>query len=188
MLLIRSKAPIMFTVTLGADVLYPVRFPGIPWHKCAIVLAESSSTQIIDISMPGWCIKAWEWCRRVQDFIARNEVTLSGISFRKAEKRESWTEVYMQHWNMATWYTQIARFMRPTWGPSAADRTQVGPVLAPWTCYLGSYQQRYRSSMYVYEYTGVYWNYCYPIPCIWNIHMYKVKQNNTKHMHKCNSA
>ena len=27
----------------------------------------------------------------------------------------------------------IARFMEPTWGPSGADRTQVGPMLAPWT-------------------------------------------------------
>ena len=26
----------------------------------------------------------------------------------------------------------IAGFMRPTWGPSGADRTQVGPMLAPW--------------------------------------------------------
>ena len=26
----------------------------------------------------------------------------------------------------------IARFMGPTWGPSEADRTQVGPMLAPW--------------------------------------------------------
>ena len=35
----------------------------------------------------------------------------------------------------------IARFMGPTWGSSGADRTQVGPMLAPWTllsgmCYL----------------------------------------------------
>ena len=29
-------------------------------------------------------------------------------------------------------YTPIARFMGPTWGPSGADRTQVGPMLAPW--------------------------------------------------------
>ena len=28
--------------------------------------------------------------------------------------------------------TLIARFMGPTWGPSGADRTQVGPMLAPW--------------------------------------------------------
>ena len=126
MLLIRSKSPIMLGITLWSGVVYPVKFPGIPWHKCAIVLAESSM-QIIDISMPGWCIKAWEWCRRVQDFIARNEVTLSGISFRKAEKRESWTEIYMQHWNMATWYTQIARFM----GQHGAHLRPTGPRWAP---------------------------------------------------------
>ena len=29
--------------------------------------------------------------------------------------------------------TPIARFMGPIWGPPGADRTQVGPVLAPWT-------------------------------------------------------
>ena len=28
--------------------------------------------------------------------------------------------------------SQITRFMGPTWGPSGADRTQVGPMLAPW--------------------------------------------------------
>ena len=27
----------------------------------------------------------------------------------------------------------IAMFMGPTWGPSGADRTHVGPMLAPWT-------------------------------------------------------
>ena len=41
----------------------------------------------------------------------------------------SWLQV-------AVWFlkdTLIARFMEPTWGPSRADRTQVGPMLAPWT-------------------------------------------------------
>ena len=28
--------------------------------------------------------------------------------------------------------TVIERFMGPTWGPSGADRAQVGPMLAPW--------------------------------------------------------
>ena len=32
----------------------------------------------------------------------------------------------------------IAKFMGPTWGPSGADRTQVGPMLAPWTLLSGS--------------------------------------------------
>ena len=31
----------------------------------------------------------------------------------------------------------IARFMGPTWGPSGADRTQVGSMLAPWTLLSG---------------------------------------------------
>ena len=34
-------------------------------------------------------------------------------------------------------HTLIARFMGPTWGPSGADRTQVGPMLAPWTLLSG---------------------------------------------------
>ena len=34
-------------------------------------------------------------------------------------------------------YSQIARFMRPTWDPLGADRTQVGPMLAPWTVLSG---------------------------------------------------
>ena len=29
--------------------------------------------------------------------------------------------------------TLIARFMGKTWGPSGSDRTQMGPMLAPWT-------------------------------------------------------
>ena len=32
----------------------------------------------------------------------------------------------------------IARFMGPTWGPSGADMTQVGPRWAPWTLLSGS--------------------------------------------------
>ena len=34
--------------------------------------------------------------------------------------------------------TLIARFMGPTWGPAGADRTQVGPMLAPWTLLSGT--------------------------------------------------
>ena len=34
-------------------------------------------------------------------------------------------------------WTLIARFMGPTWGPSGADRTQVGPMLASWTLLSG---------------------------------------------------
>ena len=33
--------------------------------------------------------------------------------------------------------TQIAKFMRPTRGPPGSCRLQMGPMLAPWTCYQG---------------------------------------------------
>ena len=32
----------------------------------------------------------------------------------------------------------IARFIGPTWGPSGTDRTQMGPMLAPWTLLSGT--------------------------------------------------
>ena len=35
----------------------------------------------------------------------------------------------------------IARSMGPRWGPSGADRTQVGPMFAPWTSLSGVYCQ-----------------------------------------------
>ena len=45
------------------------------------------------------------------------------------------------HWDGAgRWRpvtSKIARFLGPTWGPSGADRTQVGPMLAPWTLLSG---------------------------------------------------
>ena len=44
------------------------------------------------------------------------------------------TDKYHNRYEM---YSLIARFMGPTWGPSGADRTQVGPVLAPWTLLTG---------------------------------------------------
>ena len=30
-------------------------------------------------------------------------------------------------------YTQIAKFMGPTWGPTGSSRPQIDPMLAPWT-------------------------------------------------------
>ena len=48
--------------------------------------------------------------------------------------------------SVTTVHTLITRFMEPTWGPSGADRTQVGPMLAPWTLlsgYLWNYVYTY---------------------------------------------
>ena len=40
-------------------------------------------------------------------------------------------------WSWVNIRSVIARFMGPTWGPSGADRTQVGSMLAPWTLLSG---------------------------------------------------
>ena len=37
----------------------------------------------------------------------------------------------------SVWDSLTARFMGPTWGPSGADMTQVGLMLAPWTLLSG---------------------------------------------------
>ena len=40
-------------------------------------------------------------------------------------------------WALFELHSLIARFMGPSWGPSRADSTQVGPILAPWTLLFG---------------------------------------------------
>ena len=42
-----------------------------------------------------------------------------------------------EHNYCCCYYFLIARFMGPIWGPSGADGTQVGPMLAPWTLLSG---------------------------------------------------
>ena len=41
---------------------------------------------------------------------------------------------------VSLWPPLIVRFMGPTWGPSGADRTQVGPMFAPWTLLSGTFR------------------------------------------------
>ena len=62
-------------------------------------------------------------------------------------------------------HTLIARFMGPTWGPSGADRTQVGPMLAPWTLPSGYLFQICLTTNIIYEQT---WIYRYPLMCAWS--------------------
>ena len=42
-------------------------------------------------------------------------------------------------WGNVLWfiYTQIAKFIGPTWGPPGSCRPQLGPILAPWTLLSG---------------------------------------------------
>ena len=47
---------------------------------------------------------------------------------------------HRSHWlwpEVCSTPTQIAKFMGPTWGPPGACRSQMGPMLAPWTLLIG---------------------------------------------------
>ena len=50
-----------------------------------------------------------------------------------------WKSLKSSLLNNPVWQTptQIAKFMGPTWGPPGSCRPQMGPMLAPWTCYQG---------------------------------------------------
>ena len=52
---------------------------------------------------------------------------------------QRWLLISEVQWqsSMGNFATLTARFMGPTWGPSGADRTQVGPMLASWTLLSG---------------------------------------------------
>ena len=61
--------------------------------------------------------------------------------FPNTWRHQTWTSLNLkwdQCWHLcACEHTLIVRFMGPTWGTSGADRTQVGPMLAPWTLLFG---------------------------------------------------
>ena len=63
-------------------------------------------------------------------------------------RRNSSAKWFKQHlWKQNKWltvnnnfhhsWTQIAKFMGPTWGPPGSCRPQMGPMLAPWTLLSG---------------------------------------------------
>ena len=76
-----------------------------------------------------WC-PSWTWasvrCHAMNvDWITSGDIWVA---------RSYW---YMYWLKTHIMQSLIASFMEPTWGPSGADRTQVGPMLAPWTLLSG---------------------------------------------------
>ena len=64
------------------------------------------------------------------DGMYRNDHRLNGKLYAKLQQsRPNWRFFYQEY----RMHIPIARFVGPTWGPSGADRSQVGPMLAPWT-------------------------------------------------------
>ena len=78
----------------------------------------------------------------------------------------------------------ITRFMGPAWGPSGADRTQVGPMLAPWTLLSGTFiednpwwltHEAMMTSWYgnVFRVTGpLWWELSHNEPVVWSFHSF----------------
>ena len=78
----------------------------------------------------------------------------------------------------------ITRFMGPAWGPSGADRTQVGPMLAPWTLLFGTFiednpwwltHEAMMTSWYgnVFRVTGpLWWESSHNEPVVWSFHSF----------------
>ena len=66
--------------------------------------------------------------------LAKMLATVSCLA-KSINERERWKSLFF---NSPRNTTLIARFMGPTWGPPGADRTQVGPMLAPWSLLSGN--------------------------------------------------
>ena len=71
-----------------------------------------------------------------------NRSDIGQISHWSARSMKQWDKRRLSMPVLFCWIpTLIARFMGPTWGPHGADRTQVGPILAPWTLLSGQSQR-----------------------------------------------
>ena len=63
----------------------------------------------------------------------------SGYTMHYCHGKTAWqTKILMSCWTCELFRTsRIARFMGPIWVPPGADRTQVGPMLTPWSLLSG---------------------------------------------------
>ena len=60
--------------------------------------------------------------------------------WRWQQQWRQWLIPSVDRWLPFYWGSLTARFMGSTWGPSGADRTQVGPMLALWTLLSGNWE------------------------------------------------
>ena len=80
-----------------------------------------------DIMSTGSLLAIWYW-------IPLNFCDSIDFIWRKTWRPWQSTTPMYGAWHQ---WSLIARFMGPTWGPAGAGRTQVGPMLAPWTLLSG---------------------------------------------------
>ena len=90
--------------------------------------------QVGDPFVPRWA--PWwphEPCYQGSSYFI-HEMYVSVFSWAASVAIDDIVKLYRRQWGSpASIDTLVAGFMGPTWGPSGADRTQVGPMLAPWT-------------------------------------------------------
>ena len=86
-----------------------------------------------------WILMAW--CFSTRASVATVLITHQCVSRCLRDKRWHYISFALKQPILAIMMTMltslIERFLGPTWGPSGADRTQVGPMLAPWTLLCG---------------------------------------------------
>ena len=87
-------------------------FNAFPLTKC--FYSESISMQFIQLKISQHCFRFW-------------------LGKPAANK-----PLPQWQWNVRSMMPQIAKFTWPTWGPPGSCRTQMGPMLAPWTLLSGT--------------------------------------------------
>ena len=104
--------------------------------------------------LPLWCILHLS----VEHAIWQIAITYKHNTTHSAHQTGAYRQLMQQHADimmtkLTYWgecnhhhcYHPTARSMGPTWGPSGVDRTQVGPMLAPWILLSGYYLQVFSS-------------------------------------------
>ena len=113
------------------------------WYPVSLCHQVISSHGIDDLRWTGSCfiegglmnylhhlnVSNGKKCKYIFRF-PQNNATCKGLRYYH---KKMWVCCCRVRWKGAL----VARFMGPTWGPSGADRTQVGPMLAPWTLLSG---------------------------------------------------
>ena len=98
------------------------------WHQKVIFIYNFKSFNILDDVM-----------------ILRHSVSLTICEeIHKSQMFSPYKEPTIQMYSLLIYrllftHSPDSKFMGPTWGPPGAERTQVGPMLAPWTLLSGSF-------------------------------------------------
>ena len=124
-------------------------------HICALLKVVITQSDTNKASMGMMPTTEWPWC---SNYIWRISHSVSTYPTRTPN---AWHGLY--NYKLCVFglglmaefryiICLIARFMGPTWGPSGAARTQVGPMLAPWTLLSGLYCHKHFQNKTFYNF------------------------------------